>query len=68
MKPVEDRPTDKRRTITIKRAEQESDLSRSTINRLIWAGKLRSTKVGSRRIIDYASFEEVLGLNQSDAA
>jgi excisionase family DNA binding protein len=68
MKPVEDRPTDKRRTITIRRAEQESDLSRSTINRLIWAGKLRSSKVGSRRLIDYASFEEVLGLNQPDAA
>ena len=65
MKPVDDRPTDKRRTITIKRAEQESDLSRSTINRLIWAGKLRSSKVGSRRLIDYASFEEVLGLSQS---
>jgi excisionase family DNA binding protein len=68
MKPVEDRPTDKRRTITIRRAEQESDLSRSTINRLIWAGKLRSAKVGSRRLIDYASFEEVLGLDQSHAA
>jgi excisionase family DNA binding protein len=68
MKPLQDRPTDKPLTITIRRAEQQSDLSRSTLNRLIWSGKLRSSKVGSRRLIEYASFEEVLGLTQSEAA
>jgi hypothetical protein len=55
-------------TITIKRAQELSGLSRATINRLMWAGKLRSSTVGSRRLIEYASFVEVLGLNRSDAA
>ena len=68
MKPLQDQPTDKPLTITIRRAKQQSDLSRSTLNRAIWSGKLRSSKVGGRRLIDYASFEEMLGLNQSEAA
>lgn len=55
-------------TITIKRAQESSGLSRSTINRLMWSGKLRSTTVGSRRLIEYASFVQALGLTQSEAA
>jgi predicted DNA-binding transcriptional regulator AlpA len=55
-------------TITIKSAMQLSGLSRATINRLMWSGKLRSSTVGSRRLIKYASFVEVLGLNPSEAA
>jgi hypothetical protein len=55
-------------TITIKRAQQLSGLSRATINRMMWAGKLRSSTVGSRRLIEYASFVEALGLNQPSAA
>jgi predicted DNA-binding transcriptional regulator AlpA len=60
--------TEKPRAISIRRAEEESGLSRSTINRLIWSGKLRTSKVGSRRIIHYDSYEKVLGLTQSEAA
>ena len=55
-------------TLTIRRAQELSGLSRSTINRLMWSGKLRSSTVGSRRLIEYASFVEVLGLNPSEAA
>jgi hypothetical protein len=55
-------------TITIKSAMELSGLSRATINRMMWGGKLRSTTVGSRRLIEYASFVAALGLNQSAAA
>jgi excisionase family DNA binding protein len=55
-------------TITIRRAQELSGLSRATINRLMWSGKLRSTTVGSRRLIEYASFVEALGLNRPAAA
>jgi excisionase family DNA binding protein len=54
-------------TITIKTAQELSGLSRATVNRLMWSGKLRSTTVGSRRLIDYASFVEAIGLTQSVA-
>ena len=55
-------------TITIRRAQELSGLSRITLNRMMWAGSLRSSKVGSRRLIQYASFVEALGLSQSEAA
>jgi hypothetical protein len=55
-------------TITIKSAMQLSGLSRATINRLMWSGKLRSSTVGSRRLIEYASFVAALGLDQPKAA
>ena len=55
-------------TITIRRAQESSGLSRATINRLMWAGKLKSSTVGSRRLIEYASFVKALGLGQSSAA
>jgi hypothetical protein len=55
-------------TVTIRRAQELSGLSRATINRLMWSGKLRSSTVGSRRLIEYASFVDALGLTQSDAA
>lgn len=64
MKPDQNHPL----TITISRAQELSGLSRATINRLMWSGKLRSTTVGSRRLIEYASFVQALGLNQSEAA
>jgi hypothetical protein len=55
-------------TITIRRAQELSGLSRATVNRLMWSGKLRSSTVGSRRLIEYASFVQALGLTQSEAA
>jgi excisionase family DNA binding protein len=55
-------------TISIKSAMELSGLSRATINRLMWSGKLRSTTVGSRRLINYADFVALLGVAQSEAA
>ena len=54
-------------TITIRRAQELSGLSRPTINRAIWAGKLRTTHVGSRHLIYFDSFQEMLGLNPEAA-
>jgi hypothetical protein len=55
-------------TISIRRAQELSGLSRVTINRMMWSGQLRSSKVGSRRLIEYGSFLKALGLGQSSAA
>jgi hypothetical protein len=55
-------------TITIKSAMELSGLSRATINRLIWATKLRSTHVGARHLVYFDSLQDVLGLSQSEAA
>ena len=55
-------------TITIRRACELSGLSRVTINRLIWAKKLRSTHVGTRHLVYFDSLQEVLGLTQPEAA
>jgi excisionase family DNA binding protein len=54
-------------TITIRRAQELSGLSRPTINRAIWSGKLRTTHVGSRHLIYFDSFQEMLGLNPEAA-
>jgi hypothetical protein len=56
-------------TITIKRAQELSGLSRPTINRRIWSGELKTTHVGSRHLIFFDSFRKMLGLTTaSDAA
>lgn len=55
-------------TITIKRAQELSGLSRATINRLIWAKKLRSTHVASRHLVYFNSFQQVLGLKEPEVA
>jgi hypothetical protein len=68
MKPDQDRPADTPLTITIKRAQELSGLSRATINRLMWAKKLRSTHVGARHLVYFDSLQQVLGLNRSEAA
>jgi excisionase family DNA binding protein len=68
MQPAHDLPTTVPLTITIRRAQELSGLSRITINRMIWSGKLRSSTVGSRRLIEYASFVAALGLDQPKAA
>ena len=63
MKPDQDHPL----TITISRAQELSGLSRPTINRAIWAKKLRTTHIGSRHLIFFDSFQEFLGIDQSAA-
>ena len=68
MQPTNDLPKTTPLTITIRRAQELSGLSRITINRMIWSGKLRSSTVGSRRLIEYRSFVEALGLAQPEAA
>jgi excisionase family DNA binding protein len=68
MQPAHHLPTTTPLTITIKRAQELSGLSRITINRMIWSGKLRSTTVGSRRLIEYRSFVAALGLAEPAAA
>ncbi len=68
MQTVENHQTDQPLTITIRRAQELSGLSRITINRAIWTGKLKSSTVGSRRLIEYRSFVELLGLEQTKAA
>jgi excisionase family DNA binding protein len=55
-------------TITIRAACELSGLSRVTINRLIWAKRLRSTHVGAKHLVYFDSLQEVLGLNLPDAA
>jgi hypothetical protein len=55
-------------TITIKRAQEMSGLSRPTINRRIWSGELKTTHVGSRHLIFFDSFQKLLGLDQSHDA
>jgi excisionase family DNA binding protein len=54
-------------TITIKTAMELSGLSRPTINRAIWAKKLRTTHIGSQHLIFFDSFEQWLGIDQSAA-
>jgi excisionase family DNA binding protein len=54
-------------TITIKTAMELSGLSRPTINRAIWSKKLRTTHVGSRHLIFFDSFQQLLGIDQSEA-
>jgi predicted DNA-binding transcriptional regulator AlpA len=54
-------------TITIKSAMELSGLSRPTINRPIWAKKLRTTHIGSRHLIFFDSFQVFLGIDQSAA-
>lgn len=44
-----------------------SGLSRSTVNRAIAAGELRSRKVGSRRLVEPRDLEAWLGVGQSTA-
>jgi hypothetical protein len=68
MKSAQDHPADAPLTITIRRAQELSGLSRATINRSIWSGKLASKTVGSRRLIEYSSFVKLLGLDQAEAA
>jgi hypothetical protein len=68
MQPAQDHPAATPLTLTIRRAQELSGLSRATINRLMWSGKLRSSTVGSRRLIEYASFVKALGINQSESA
>lgn len=68
MKPAQDPQSTSPLTITVRRAQELSGLSRVTINRAIWAGKLKSSTVGTRRLIEYRSFVELLGIEQTEAA
>jgi excisionase family DNA binding protein len=50
-----------KRLIGIKQTQKKlGDVCRTTVYELIWAGKLRSCKVGSRRMVDEDSADEYI--------
>jgi len=53
-------------TIGIKRAKDLSDLSMGTLYNMMNDGRLRSTRVGGRRLIYSSSLMHVLGLGDDD--
>lgn len=57
---VFDVPLDQRVTLHVREAEAVSGLSHTTIHALLKSGKLRSIKIGKRRLIDRKSLMEVL--------
>jgi len=46
--------------LSVPRAEEVSNLSRSTLYRMAAAGRLRMVKAGSRTLVDYASLRALL--------
>jgi excisionase family DNA binding protein len=50
----------KRLALSIREAEQASGLSRATLYRLIANGRLKTSKVGARRIITVGALETLL--------
>jgi excisionase family DNA binding protein len=54
------RSTGQRVTVTIKEACEVSGLSRSTINRLIWAKKLTTVRIGRRVLIHSETLDQLL--------
>jgi excisionase family DNA binding protein len=53
-------PGGQRVTITIREACEVSRLSRSTINRLLWARKLTSVRIGRRVLIHNDTLQQIL--------
>jgi excisionase family DNA binding protein len=47
-------------TISVAKAANRSGLGESTIRRLCYTGKLRSTRVGARRLVSVASLNNLL--------
>jgi excisionase family DNA binding protein len=47
-------------TVSVQRAKAITGLGHTTIYKLIDNGQLKSTKIGDRRLIFYASIEELL--------
>ena len=50
----------KRLALSIREAEQASGLSRATLYRLIGSGKLKTVKVGARRLVPITSIDALL--------
>jgi predicted DNA-binding transcriptional regulator AlpA len=50
----------KRLALSIRESEQASGLSRATLYRLIATGRLKTSKVGARRIIPVGALEALL--------
>lgn len=49
-------------TISVEEAAKLTSLSKPTINRHLASGKIKSKKVGRRRLIDAASLREFVGV------
>jgi excisionase family DNA binding protein len=54
--------------VTVQEARRVTGISNSRLYELLAAGKLRSTHIGRRRLIIFASLKEVLGLTTGTAA
>jgi len=52
-----------RRALSIKETAATSGLSRSSLYRLIEAGKLATVKIGARRLVPVAAIDKLLGVN-----
>ena len=48
-------------TVSVATAKQVSGLGHTLIYQMISTGRLRSTKVGGKRLINYASLKELVG-------
>ena len=59
-RPIPNIPTQERITLRVNEAQAVSGLSRSTIYELLKAGKLRTVKVGGRRLILRESLQALL--------
>ncbi|NYH94541.1 helix-turn-helix domain-containing protein [Novosphingobium marinum] len=52
-------------TVSISKAAELTSLHRATLYRAMESGKLRSFKVGSRRLIDVQSLREFVGVAEA---
>jgi excisionase family DNA binding protein len=50
---------------SVKRASEQSDLARSTLYNFIREGKLKTVKVGGRRLIPDSALRELLQIGES---
>jgi predicted DNA-binding transcriptional regulator AlpA len=67
LKPKADSTKPKRRGYSVQHTSVVTDLSRSSIYRLIAAGRLKTVKVGARRIILDTSIDALLDVTKPDA-
>ncbi len=57
VEPSHETPDSEPRLLTIAEVVERSRLSESTVRRAVTAGKLRSTKLGARRLVSLDAFE-----------
>ncbi|MFV2083046.1 MULTISPECIES: helix-turn-helix domain-containing protein [Micromonosporaceae] len=65
---MEATPATRPRVLRVEEAAHELGIGRSLVYDLIRSGRLRSLKVGSRRLIPTAAIDEVIDLLSQEAA